>query len=241
MKRILKNNNGSTLLFVMLVALVLSISLLSLSATSIGNTTKLQANYQSDKAYLAARSGYEIMKSLAEDSDTSDKIRASRDLDAITMDLDNVGEVEVKVYTAYKQVQATNPITGYLVYDTEGNPVYEDVVDDNKVKLECLGKCDGSSYLLTRYMEIAEGSSTDAIFATKAYTQYGDMGTEDDPMIINGGVQGDILILGDGYLTITNSGMPTPMHKVIVVGNLDLSSGGGSSDNSFDLIATGGH
>lgn len=238
----LNNNNGSTLLLVMMVSVVLSILLLSLSNTSIVNTRNNQATFQSEKAYLAARSGYELMCSMGKDSTKSDKIRASREKNPIKMDFGDLGNANVSVFTTTKWVQDYDASGNPLYIDASGNqtltptatPKLVEVVDDERVKVECVGDYDGKKFKLVRYVSLKLGTTTSHPFEKRAYTQYGNKDIE-----VDGGIDGPVLIVGDAKVTVKNAQNVNAMHEIICSGNLDMASNG--TDNQFDFIVAGGY
>ena len=64
LRRKLRDERGSAIIMVILICLVLTITLGGLATSTIVNSNVSQSNTETDKAYLAARSGIEIMKNI---------------------------------------------------------------------------------------------------------------------------------------------------------------------------------
>ncbi len=236
--------DGNVLIMaVMLCALLFIWGSVTLRTVHINENIRENVGYE-ENAYLAAKSGIEVFKKLAATESGANKIRSARGKDAMTMDLGDFGQADIKVYTVTKK-QQDRYSDGSLKFEADGiTPIMVDVIDDERVKIECTGKYEDRSFKLIRYENIIPANNNTFPFEKKAYTQY-----SDKDIILNGHIDGPILVYGDARVNVLNAlneslsgGVDHEMHELIASGNVDMRPiGGGSSSVVFKYIVAGGH
>lgn len=237
------NSYGSALIMAVLFCSVLVIIIgFSLAAINVNEDIREKVGDE-ECAYLAAKSGLEVFEKLADTDSGAEKILNARGKDAVTMDFGDLGTADIKVYLTKKWVQDKYN-DGSPKFEADGvTPIMVEATDDQKVKIECIGKYYDSSFKLVRYVKVKEITRATFPFEKKAYTQY-----DNKDIIINGHIDGPILIYGDAKVNVTNAlndgTIDHEMHELIASGNVDMRPiGGGMSSSSviFKYIVTGGH
>ena len=214
-----KNKKGSILALVVLLGACLFIisSALLLRVNTTTESTKM-IDY-SENAYLAAKSGLKML----EDAGSTNANFAQRAFNSssgingtINMDFKEFGTCKIDLEKV-----------GEDVVDTTTNTT------TRTVNVVCTGNYEGNEFTLKRVLTIKKKTGDDAPVtkvdpaALKTY--------DDQDMTINGGVDGDIYMLGDGKLRLFNSTAGTPLQTVVSKNAIEMSSEGIFAD----LIAVG--
>lgn len=241
LRRKLRDESGNALITVIIITLVLAIILGSLASNTIANNKMNQSTIETDKAYLAARSGIEVIKQIALDESKSSAVLNARVKDNdtssskdVTIDLGNdMGKATVKVIEMEEWVQEQDE-AGVFLFEPDGSPKLIKKRTDKQVKLVSMGDYDGKHYVVSRVVAVNPKKTGDFDLRKRAYTKTGD--TTDSAL--KGGIQGDVIITGGGDTTIHGANGKHPLHKIIAIKNLDMV---GTDDMQCELIATGGH
>lgn len=239
------NSHGSALIMAVLFCSIAVIIIgFSLSAINVSEDVREKVGNE-EYAYLAAKSGISVFEKMADTDTGAEKILNARGKDALKMDFGDLGSADIKVYLTKKWVQDKYN-DGSPKYEADGvTPIMVEATDDEKVKVECVGTYDNSAFKLVRYIKVKEITKKKFPFEKKAYTQYGNK-----DIIINGHIDGPVLIYGDARVNVTNAlnakptGVDHEMHELVASGNVDMRPiGGGMSSSSviFKYIVTGGH
>jgi cytoskeletal protein CcmA (bactofilin family) len=208
-----KDESGSALVTVVILGAAILIVVMALLST-VNTTNIINRNVDnSENAYLAARSGITMLTDAGADKDFAAKLVNSIDnASPIEMDFGDVGKCKVYVKDAG---QDTDP-NGIII---------------KKVKVECTGIYDSSEFTLSRYLTIKQtGTVNNSELKTCAYTHFGD-----GDMVIDGGIEGNVNIIGSGHITNEKANEDHPMHDVVCANELVLTNSG----SVYDLIASG--
>lgn len=216
LKRLIKiseNKSGSILSLVIIIGAALFIITSGLLMT-VANTNAVTKNVDnSENAYLAARSGITLLADAGKDSAFAQKIVDSMgQTDPIKLDFGDQGKCEAVVTDMGDAADGSG-----VVYKT--------------AKVECTGMYEGSSFKLTRYFKLKQsGTAKTNELKTCAYLHYGD-----GDMIIDGGIEGNVYIIGNGHIQNDKANVDHPMHDVVCSNELVLSNSG----CVYNLIAAG--
>ena len=211
--RIMRDESGSILALVLVLCSALLI-IMSMLITSVVATTDVNKNVDySENAYLAARSGITMLAEAGADSSFAGNIIASvGNSQPIKMDFGSEGRCEAYVKDAGDSQDANG-----VIY--------------KNVKVECTGYYENNSFKLTRFLKLKQsGSLQNNELKTCAYLHYGD-----GDMYIDGGIEGDIIIMGKGHLSNAKANDDHHMYNVTCANELEVYN----SACEYDVVAIG--
>ena len=231
LSRFANNKNGSVLTLVIGVSAVTFIIVMALLSL-VNNTTQVNANVNSsDRAYLAARSGITLISKEGSNKDFAKKLyesclpagTAASDSNAIFFKYDDPDDSVAGDVTLCK----------VWAFD-EGNISTGTGALEKKVKVICTGVSDdGQEFTLTRFFKFKQSGVVNTNeMKTTAYTHYGD-----GDIKIVGGIDGDVIIIGNGHIDSSQANLNNRMHKVVCTNSLNLNNSG----SVYKLLATGKH
>lgn len=209
------NKKGNILSVVVVIGAALFITTLAILSTVNGTTEVKHKVENGENAYLAARSGMRMLVDAGKDSSFASKlVNAAGNSTPIKMNLGEFGNCDIKV-SDLKDASLSDG----TVYKT--------------AQVECTGNYEGSSFKLTRFLKFKQtGTENKSELKTNAYTHYGD-----GDVNIAGGIEGDVIIIGEGKVTSSNATGLNKMHKVVCSNEIDLTNSG----CTYELIAAGKH
>lgn len=216
LKRLIKiseNKSGSVLSLVIIIgaALFIIISGLLMTVGTTNNVIKSVDN--SENAYLAARSGITMLSDAGKDSGFAKKI------------IDSIGQTEPIKLNFGEQGKCEAVVTDMGDVADGSGIVYK------TAKVECTGIYENSRFTLTRYLKFKQlGTANNSELKTCAYLHYGD-----GDMLIDGGIEGNVYVIGNGHIQNDKSNNDHPMQDVVCSNELVLSNSG----CVYNLIAAG--
>jgi hypothetical protein len=226
----LQKGKGSILTTVIIIsAVVFILATALLSVVNNTNTVNLSVD-NSEKAYLAARSGITLVGEAGADTSFAQKLYDSKldkgttldDSNAITFTLDDPDD-NVDGNVTLCKLWAVDAGT-----DTNSNGELIQILE-----LKCTGISGGKEFTLTRKINLTQkGVSKKTEINPTAYTHYGN-----GDIKIVGGIEGDVIIIGDGNVYNTQATLTNRMHNLVCTNQLELEN----SSSVYESIATGKH
>ncbi len=206
---LMSNNKGSTLVLVVLVGACLFIVTASLlMSVNVGTNTNSVYN-DSEKAYLAAKSGIQLLEDTGGDSDIINEVYSSCDGDAFVMDFDDLGTCTVNV-TSTSDPETVDSATGQKT---------------KYVLAECTGEYEGQQFVMTRKIQLkgipTGDASTSNDIPTSAYTQY-----SDEKPFFDGAIDGQVNILSETLIDLKNAHIEKPIDTINCLGSINLKNSG---------------
>lgn len=201
------NSRGSILALVVMVGACLFIVISAMLLSVNVNTNENRVINNSENAYLAAKSGIQLLEDTGSDSTIINQVYKSIDQEPIVMNFGDLGTCEIKVKSA--EAETT---------DASGNKT-------RMVMAECTGKYEGQTFTLTRKLKLtgtpvgSPATSTD--IPMSAYTQF-----SSSEVKLDGAMDGHTNILSDALVKFENASVNNPIDTVNAMGSIHLGNSG---------------